>query len=202
MCSSGYVRARVTVAFSRTGTGALRASGQPFPLPLEVVDGAQPQDPRELVERGESFAGEGGIGQVRGEEAIPVVAGDPLDEPCMKRGGEEHTNTAPSSNVSIRFGLGGPLINVDGACASASHSVGYGFNLIRSGVLEIAVVGGADSPFTLGVMEGWCALRVLSQRNDVPSEACRPFSADRDGLVLGEGAGVLVLESEASRHRP
>ncbi len=110
-------------------------------------------------------------------------------------------NTAPSSNVSIRFGLGGPLINVDGACASAAHSIGYGFNLIRSGALEMAVVGGADSPFTLGVMEGWCALRVLSERNDVPSEACRPFSADRDGLVLGEGAGVLVLESEASARR-
>jgi 3-oxoacyl-(acyl-carrier-protein) synthase len=110
-------------------------------------------------------------------------------------------NTAPSSNVSIRFGLGGPLINVDGACASAAHSIGYGFNLIRAGALEMAVVGGADSPFTLGVMEGWCALRVLSERNDVPSEACRPFSADRDGLVLGEGAGVLVLESEASARR-
>lgn len=110
-------------------------------------------------------------------------------------------NTAPSSNVSIRFALGGPLINVDGACSSAAHSIGYGFNLIRSGALEMAVVGGADSPFTLGVMEGWCALRVLSERNDVPSEACRPFSADRDGLVLGEGAGVLVLESEASARR-
>lgn len=110
-------------------------------------------------------------------------------------------NTAPSSNVSIRFGLGGPLINVDGACASAAHSVGYGLNLIRSGVIDIAVVGGADSPFTLGVLEGWCALRVLSERNDAPSEACRPFSADRDGFVLAEGAGVLVLESEESARR-
>lgn len=107
-------------------------------------------------------------------------------------------NTAPSSNVSIRYGFGGPLINVDGACASGSHSVGYALNLIRAGVLEVALVGGADSPFTLGIMEAWCALRVLSERNDNPSEACRPFSADRDGLVLGEGAGVLVLESEAS----
>ncbi len=110
-------------------------------------------------------------------------------------------NTAPSSNVSIRFGFGGPLINVDGACASGSHSIGYAFNLIRTGALEVALVGGTDSPFTLGIMEAWCALRVLSERNDTPSEACRPFSADRDGLVLGEGAGVLVLESEASARR-
>ena len=110
-------------------------------------------------------------------------------------------NTAPSSNVSIRFGFGGPLINVDGACASGSHSVGYAFNLIRASALEMALVGGADSPFTLGIMEAWCALRVLSERNDDPPGACRPFSADRDGLVLGEGAGFLVLESEASARR-
>ena len=110
-------------------------------------------------------------------------------------------NTAPSSNVSIRFGLGGPLVNVDGACASSAHSVGYGFSLIQSGAVDVALVGGADSPFTLGVLEGWCALRVLSGRNDVPAEACRPFSADRDGFVLAEGAGVLVLESEESARR-
>ncbi|HET7928180.1 MAG TPA: beta-ketoacyl-[acyl-carrier-protein] synthase family protein [Actinomycetota bacterium] len=110
-------------------------------------------------------------------------------------------NTAPSSNVSIRFGLGGPLVNVDAACASAAHSVGFGSSLIRSGTVDVAVVGGADSPFTLGVMEGWCALRVLSERNDAPAEACRPFSADRDGLVLGEGAGVMVLEAETSARR-
>jgi 3-oxoacyl-[acyl-carrier-protein] synthase II len=110
-------------------------------------------------------------------------------------------NTAPSSNVSIRFGFGGPLINVDAACASGSHSIGYAFSLIRAGALDLALAGGADSPFTLGIMEAWCALRVMSGENDNPSEACRPFSADRDGLVLGEGAGVLVLESEASARR-
>jgi 3-oxoacyl-(acyl-carrier-protein) synthase len=64
--------------------------------------------------------------------------------------------------------------------------------------LQIAICGGADSPFSPGVVQAWCALRALSERNDTPSEACRPFSADRDGLVLGEGAGVLVLESERS----
>lgn len=110
-------------------------------------------------------------------------------------------NTAPSSNVSIRFGFGGPLVNVDGACASGAHSVGYAFNLIRAGALDLALAGGADSPFTLGIMAAWCSLRVMSERNDVPSQACRPFSADRDGMVLGEGAGVIVLESEASARR-
>jgi 3-oxoacyl-(acyl-carrier-protein) synthase len=110
-------------------------------------------------------------------------------------------NSGPSANVSIRFGLGGPLFNVDGACASGTHSVGQAYQHIRSGTTEVALAGGADSMFTLGVMTAWSALRVLSRRNDDPARACRPFSADRDGIVLGEGAGVLVLESEESARR-
>jgi beta-ketoacyl-acyl-carrier-protein synthase II len=107
-------------------------------------------------------------------------------------------NTGPSANVSIRFGFGGPLFNVDGACASGTHSIGQALQQIRTGSLDVAIAGGADSMFTLGVMTAWSALRVLSKRNDDPSRACRPFSADRDGIVLGEGAGVLVLETEES----
>lgn len=107
-------------------------------------------------------------------------------------------NSGPAANVSIRFGLGGPLFNVDGACASGTHSVGQAFQLIRTGTLDVVLAGGADSVFTLGVMTAWSALRVLSKLVDDPARACRPFSADRDGIVLGEGAGVLVLESEES----
>jgi len=110
-------------------------------------------------------------------------------------------NSGPAANVSIRFGLGGPLFNVDGACASGTHSVGQAFQMIRSGTLDVALAGGADSMFTLGVMTAWSALRVLSKLIDEPARACRPFSADRDGIVLGEGAGVLVLESEESARR-
>ena len=110
-------------------------------------------------------------------------------------------NSGPSANVSIRFGLGGPLFNVDGACASGTHSIGQAFQMIRSGLLDVALAGGADSSFTLGVMTAWSALRVLSKLTDEPARACRPFSADRDGIVLGEGAGVLVLESEESARR-
>lgn len=106
-------------------------------------------------------------------------------------------NNAPASHVSIRYGFQGPLLNLDAACASAAHSIGYAFNLIRTGMLGSAVCGGADSPFARGVMEAWCALRVLSERNDNPAAACRPFSADRDGMVLGEGAGILILEAES-----
>ena len=107
-------------------------------------------------------------------------------------------NHGPASNISIRYGFQGPLMAIDAACASAAHAIGYCYNLIRTGQLEAAVTGGADSPFSTGVVEAWCALRALSVRNDEPATACRPFSADRDGMVLGEAAGILVLESASS----
>ncbi len=110
-------------------------------------------------------------------------------------------NSAPSSNVSIRFGFQGPMMTVDAACASSAHAIGYCYNLIRTGLLEMAVTGGSDCPFAPGVVAAWCALRALSERNDEPATACRPFSADRDGLVLGEGAGIMILESETSAKR-
>lgn len=106
-------------------------------------------------------------------------------------------NSGPASNVSIKYGFQGPLMSVDAACATAAHSIGYAFNLIRSGILQVAVTGAADSPFSLGVVAAWAALRAISSREDSPADACRPFSADRDGMVLGEGAGILVLESES-----
>jgi beta-ketoacyl-acyl-carrier-protein synthase II len=106
-------------------------------------------------------------------------------------------NSAPASNISIRYGFQGPLFNVDAACATAAHSIGNAFQMIRSGMLHVAVTGAADSPFAPTVVAAWAALRALSTREDSPAEACRPFSADRDGMVLGEGAGILVLEAES-----
>ncbi len=106
-------------------------------------------------------------------------------------------NIAPGSNISIKYGFQGPLLDVDAACATAAHSIGYAFNMIRSGTLPAAVTGATDSPFSPTVVEAWSAMHALSTHNDNPAEACRPFSADRDGLVLGEGAGILILESES-----
>lgn len=106
-------------------------------------------------------------------------------------------NVGPAANVSIRFGFQGPLVSVDAACATAAHSIGYAFNMIRSGVLKVAVTGAADSALSPAVAAAWMAMRALSSREECPAEACRPFSADRDGLVLSEGSGVLVLEAES-----
>ncbi|HLF73745.1 MAG TPA: beta-ketoacyl-[acyl-carrier-protein] synthase family protein [Anaerolineales bacterium] len=106
-------------------------------------------------------------------------------------------NAGPAANVSIKYSFQGPLLNVDAACSTAAHSIGYAFNMIRSGTLQVAVTGAADCPFSPAVVAAWATMRALSSREECPAEACRPFSADRDGLVLGEGAGVLVLESES-----
>lgn len=106
-------------------------------------------------------------------------------------------NIGPGSNISIKYGFQGPLVNVDAACSTAAHTIGNAFNMIRNGSLQTAVTGAADCPFSPGVVEAWMALRAVSSHEDNPAEACRPFSADRDGMVLGEGAGILVIEAES-----
>lgn len=106
-------------------------------------------------------------------------------------------NVGPAANISIKYGFQGPLVDVDAACSTAAHSIGHALHMIRNGSLQIAVTGAADSPFSPGVVAAWLALKAVSSRVDSPAEACRPFSADRDGMVLGEGAGILVLEAES-----
>jgi 3-oxoacyl-[acyl-carrier-protein] synthase II len=105
---------------------------------------------------------------------------------------------AAASAVSIRFGLHGQLFTVDAACASSAHAIGLAFHLIETGLQSIVVTGGTDMALYPAILEGWSGLRVLSECNDDPEHACKPFSRNRDGLVMGEGAGVLVLESAAS----
>jgi nodulation protein E len=104
-------------------------------------------------------------------------------------------NNAAASQISMRFGIGGPTLSYGTACAAGSHAVGEGFEIIRSGRAEIMVSGGSDAPIALGVMKAWEAMRVLAPEPPAgPAGACRPFSRDRQGLVVGEGAGILILE--------
>jgi beta-ketoacyl-acyl-carrier-protein synthase II len=107
-------------------------------------------------------------------------------------------NNAPASNISIEYGFTGPLLNLDVACASAAHAIGYAFQQIRQGIIDLAITGGTDSALSPAVMQAWSLMRVLTERNETPKQAYRPFSRDRDGIVLAEGAGILVLESEES----
>jgi nodulation protein E len=99
--------------------------------------------------------------------------------------------SASASMVSMHLGITGPVFSTTSACASAAHAIVQGYLMIQSGLMDIAVVGGSDAPFTYGLLKSWEALRVVS------NETCRPFSYDRSGIVLGEGAGMIVLESEA-----
>jgi len=100
-----------------------------------------------------------------------------------------------AGQVSMAFGLRGPSYCNTSACSSSAHSLGEAFEWIRRGRADLMVAGGAESTITgLGV-GGFCAMYALSRRNDEPGRASRPFDRGRDGFVIGEGAGTLILES-------
>ena len=96
---------------------------------------------------------------------------------------------APASQVSMACGLRGPAFAVASACASATHAIGVAFHMVRSGQVDCSVTGGAEACITFGTLRGWEAMRVMAP------DVCRPFSKDRMGLVLGEGAAMMVLEA-------
>jgi len=101
---------------------------------------------------------------------------------------------AACGQVSIRFGLRGPSATVVTACASATNAIGDAFRAIQYDDADVMVTGGSEAAATPMGVSGFAAMRALSRRNDDPTAASRPFDADRDGFVLSEGAGVLVLE--------
>jgi len=99
-----------------------------------------------------------------------------------------------SGYVSIKFGFKGPNISIASACSSASHSIGYSFRNIVHGDAELMITGGAEMGITPLSVSGFNASKALSTRNDDPQKASRPWDKDRDGFVVGEGAGCLMLE--------
>ena len=109
---------------------------------------------------------------------------------------------AASGQVSIRWGLRGPNSAVATACASAANAIGDAFKLIQDGLADVMITGGSEAAITHMGLGGFAAMRALSTRNDDPTRASRPFDRDRDGFVLAEGAGILILEAEAARPAP
>jgi nodulation protein E len=96
--------------------------------------------------------------------------------------------SAPASQVSIEFGITGPTFGITSACATSNHAFAQALALVRSGMADAALAGGTEACITLGTLRAWEAMRILAD------DTCRPFCKQRRGLVLGEGAGVLVLE--------
>jgi len=103
---------------------------------------------------------------------------------------------AGASHISMEFGLTGPSYTISTACSSAGHAIGQAYWMVRSGGTDVALTGGSEAPFSFGILKAWEAMRVVSP------ETCRPFSKDRKGMILGEGAAMLLLEPwEAARAR-
>jgi 3-oxoacyl-[acyl-carrier-protein] synthase II len=106
-----------------------------------------------------------------------------------------------AGQVSIQYGLRGPNFCTVSACASGAHAIGEALRLIRSGDADVVIAGGSEATITPMAVAGFANARTLSTRNDDPQGASRPFDQDRDGFVIGEGAGVIVLESEEHARR-
>lgn len=99
-----------------------------------------------------------------------------------------------SGHVSMKYGFRGPNTTVISACATGTHSIGEAMRLIQYGKADVMITGGTEAAITPLGFGGFCAMKALSTRNDEPQKASRPFDRDRDGFVMGEGAGILVLE--------
>lgn len=104
------------------------------------------------------------------------------------------TNIAPGE-IAIRFGFTGPNYAVSSACATSNHAIGDALRLLRYGDADAIVAGGSEAAITALGYAGFCSARTLSTRNDAPEKASRPFDKNRDGFVMGEGAGIVVLET-------
>ncbi|PYI54232.1 beta-ketoacyl-ACP synthase II [Paenibacillus flagellatus] len=99
-----------------------------------------------------------------------------------------------SGQISMLFGAKGPNSTAVTACATGTHSIGDSYKLIQRGDADVMICGGAEATIRPTGMAGFCALRAMSTRNEEPEKASRPFDVDRDGFVMGEGAGILILE--------
>lgn len=99
-----------------------------------------------------------------------------------------------SAQIAIRYGFRGPNLSISTACATGNHSIGEAFKIIQRNQADVMVAGGTEAAITPLGLAGFCSMRALSTRNDQPEKASRPFDRERDGFVMGEGAGIVVLE--------
>ena len=103
------------------------------------------------------------------------------------------SNMGPGQ-ITMTYGFRGPSFTITTACASGNHAIGESYRMIKHGVSDIIVTGGSEAAVSPIAVAGFCTMKALSQRNDEPERASRPFDKDRDGFVIGEGAGIIILE--------
>lgn len=156
-----------------------------------VAEAGLGEEPRQgaAVVIGTGAGGQAGIDAMLHRTYVLGKRIDPLAVPRVM-------GSAPVSHIAAELGARGPAFGVTSACASSAHAVGTALLLLRSGAVEVALAGGSDASFSYGHVQAWHSLRVMAP------DTCRPFSRDRRGMVLGEGAGVFVLETlEHARRR-
>jgi 3-oxoacyl-(acyl-carrier-protein) synthase len=180
-----WLPARALATAPRAGQYALAAARQAFGMAgLEAVERA----------RGGVFVGTGFGGIAETEETYRA---------CFTQAGQRPRPTAiPTAMANATAGLLASELRLKGenltfavACSSATHAIGQAFRRLRAGDAELMLAGGADAPLTPIVLAAWNVMRVLAPAGPDPARACRPFSRDRQGIVLGEGAAFLVLET-------
>jgi 3-oxoacyl-[acyl-carrier-protein] synthase II len=103
-------------------------------------------------------------------------------------------NMAPGM-ISIHFGVKGPNLSIATACAAGAHAIGNSFKMVQRGTVDAMITGGTEAVVSATAVAGFNAMKALSRRNDEPEKASRPFDRDRDGFVIGEGSGILILEA-------
>ena len=136
-------------------------------------------------------SGIGGLGTIEDNKSLLSEKGPKKISPFFVPGA---ISNMVSGYASLKFGLRGPNISIASACSSASHSIGYSFRSIVHGDADLMLTGGSEMATTPLGIAGFNAAKALSTRNETPKEASRPWDQDRDGFVLGEGAGCLLLE--------
>jgi len=136
-------------------------------------------------------SGIGGLGEIEEQHLRLIEKGSAKVSPLMI---PKLMINAASGQLSIHYGFQGPNSAVASACASATNAIGFAFDIIKNGLVDIILTGGSEAAITPLGMSGFISMNALSRRNDEPEKASRPFDLDRDGFVMGEGAGVIVLE--------
>jgi nodulation protein E len=183
--TDGALMARLPVkaaAVDRSAQLAVLASGEALAMAGITPDNTD-------FTRVAVIMGNGGAGLNSLDEQFQRLYGESRARPHPMSVSKSMSSSS-ASWVSIAYGLKGPTFVIASACASGTHAIGIGAELIKSGMADVAVVGGAEAPLTRGTMVAWESMRILSP------DVCRPFSKGRLGLLLGEGAGVVVLESD------